>query len=133
MTTHDTVPVEPIIANLPKAIWLNVGELDPLAAPYDFDEINSHEDCVTWCDVPQDGFDIKYVRADLAEAAQPSPVTELEVMLADACATMAEWEDREKDHSIDFCARMELCNLAFEKARTALAAFNAKKGGRDAH
>ena len=71
--------------------------------------------------------DREYI-ARLIEASPPSPVTELETMLADACATMAEWEDREKDHSIDFCARMELCNLAFEKARTALAAFNAKKG-----
>ncbi|HET8693563.1 MAG TPA: hypothetical protein VFM33_02735 [Aquabacterium sp.] len=66
--------------------------------------------------------------AAMLKAAPPSPVTELEVMLADACATMAEWDDREKDHSIDFYARMELCNLAFEKARAALAAYEAKKG-----
>ena len=132
--THKTVPVEPIIANLPKAIWLNVGELDPLDAPYDFDEINSHEDCVTWCDVPQDGFDIKYVRADLAEAAQPSPVTELEVMLAEAIDGILTADSMCSDacliQSDDLQSRAnKLHHDSMEKARAALAAFNAKKGG----
>jgi len=123
--THKTVPVEPIIANLPKAIWLNVGELDPLDAPYDFDEINSHEDCVTWCDVPQDGFDIKYVRADLAEAAQPSPVTELEVMLYEA---LRAFRDGGPEGGTDFNGWHQSYEEPCRLAREALAAFNAKKG-----
>ena len=105
--THKTVPVEPIIANLPKAIWLNVGELDPLAAPYDF------------------GFDIKYVRADLAEAAQPSPVTELEVMLYEA---LRAFRDGGPEGGTDFNGWHQSYEEPCRLAREALAAFNAKKG-----
>lgn len=40
--------------------------------------------------------------------------------LIEACVAMIEWDDREKDHSVDFDARMELCRIAFEKARAAI-------------
>lgn len=41
--------------------------------------------------------------------------------LRSACVAMIEWDDRERDHAVDFYARMELCLVAFEKARAALA------------
>lgn len=41
--------------------------------------------------------------------------------LLDACMAMLEWDDREKDHAIDFNARMDLCRAAFDKARAAIA------------
>jgi hypothetical protein len=34
---------------------------------------------------------------------------------------MLEWDDREKDHAVDFNARMDLCRAAFDKARSAIA------------
>lgn len=41
--------------------------------------------------------------------------------LLEACAAMIEWDDREKDHAVDFAARMALCAAAFDKARAAIA------------
>ena len=41
--------------------------------------------------------------------------------LLEACLAMIEWDDREKDHAVDFHKRMELCELAFQKARAAIA------------
>ena len=41
--------------------------------------------------------------------------------LLEACLAMIERDDREKDHSVDFYARLELCNIAFDKARAAIA------------
>lgn len=38
-----------------------------------------------------------------------------------ACRKMIEWDEREKDHSIDFYARMDLCDEAFKLMRAALA------------
>ena len=41
--------------------------------------------------------------------------------LLEACLAMIEWDDRENDHAVDFHKRMELCYLAFQKARAAIA------------
>lgn len=41
--------------------------------------------------------------------------------LLDACQAMIEWDAREQDHAVDFYARMDLCRLAFDKARAAIA------------
>ena len=41
--------------------------------------------------------------------------------LLEACLAMIEWDDRENDHAVDFHKRMELCELAFQKARAASA------------
>lgn len=41
--------------------------------------------------------------------------------LLDACVAMIEWDAREKDHAVDFNARMDLCQAAFDKARAAIA------------
>ena len=41
--------------------------------------------------------------------------------LLEACLAMIEWDDRENDHAVDFHKRMELCELAFQKARAAIA------------
>ena len=38
-----------------------------------------------------------------------------------ACKSMIEWDDREKDHAVDFSARMLLCEAAFNAARAAIA------------
>ena len=38
-----------------------------------------------------------------------------------ACKSMIEWDDREKDHAVDFSARMALCDAAFKAARAAIA------------
>ncbi|KCB52897.1 hypothetical protein L537_3393 [Bordetella hinzii 1277] len=40
--------------------------------------------------------------------------------LLEACMAMLEWDDREKDHAVDFYARMDLCRAAFDKARAAI-------------
>lgn len=41
--------------------------------------------------------------------------------LLEACMAMIEWDDREKDHAVDFNSRMDLCQAAFDKARAAIA------------
>ena len=41
--------------------------------------------------------------------------------LLEACRAMIEWDDREQDHAVDFSARTELCRVAFDKARAAIA------------
>ena len=41
--------------------------------------------------------------------------------LLEACLAMIEWDDREKDHAVDFYKRMELCEITFQKARAAIA------------
>ena len=41
--------------------------------------------------------------------------------LLEACQAMIEWDDREQDHAVDFSARTELCRVAFDKARAAIA------------
>lgn len=41
--------------------------------------------------------------------------------LLEAFMAMLEWDDREKDHAVDFYARMDLCRAAFDKARAAIA------------
>lgn len=40
--------------------------------------------------------------------------------LLDACMAMIEWDDRERDHAVDFNARMDMCRAAFDKARAAI-------------
>ena len=37
-----------------------------------------------------------------------------------ACRAMLEWDAREKDHAVDFYARIDLCRDAFDKVRAAL-------------
>ena len=44
--------------------------------------------------------------------------------LLEACLAMIEWDDRENDHAVDFQERMELCELAFQKARAAIEALS---------
>lgn len=44
-----------------------------------------------------------------------------------ACQAMIEWGDREKDHAVDFYARIALCEEAFDLALAAIA----KATGRD--
>lgn len=61
--------------------------------------------------------------AALIAAANPETIAALLAerdALRDACAAMIAWDDRERDHSVDFGERMELCRAAFEKARAAL-------------
>jgi hypothetical protein len=41
--------------------------------------------------------------------------------LLEACQAMIEWDAREQDHAVDFYARLDLCKLAFDKARAAIA------------
>lgn len=41
--------------------------------------------------------------------------------LLEACEAMIEWDAREQDHAVDFYARLDLCRLAFDKARAAIA------------
>lgn len=41
--------------------------------------------------------------------------------LLEACVAMIEWDEREKDHAVDFHARMALCDAAFQKALAAIA------------
>lgn len=41
--------------------------------------------------------------------------------LLEACQAMIEWDDREQDHAVDFSACTELCRVAFDKARAAIA------------
>lgn len=41
--------------------------------------------------------------------------------LLEALEAMIEWDAREEDHSIGFYDRMDLCKLAFDKARGAVA------------
>ena len=55
--------------------------------------------------------------AELANARLLASAPELLM----ACQAMIEWDDREQDHAVDFSARMELCRVAFDKARAAIA------------
>ena len=48
--------------------------------------------------------------------------------LLEACRAMIEWDDREKDHAVDFDARMHLCRVAFDKARAAVAKAEGNNG-----
>jgi len=41
--------------------------------------------------------------------------------LMDACLAMVEWDAREQDCAVDFYARIELCRIAFNKVRSAIA------------
>ena len=41
--------------------------------------------------------------------------------LLEACLAITEWGDREDDHAVDLLKRIELCELAFQKARAAIA------------
>jgi hypothetical protein len=60
------------------------------------------------------GYDTKETRANARLiAAAPELLEALEAMI--------EWDAREEDHAIGFYDRMDLCKLAFEKARGAVA------------
>ena len=48
--------------------------------------------------------------------------------LLEACLAMIEWDDREKDHAVDFYKRMELCEITFQKARAAIAKAKGEQG-----
>ena len=54
-------------------------------------------------------------------AAELRRLHEVNQELLEACMAMIEWDDRENDHAVDFHKRMELCELAFQKARAAIA------------
>ena len=54
-------------------------------------------------------------------AAELRRLYEVNQELLGACMAMTEWDDREKDHAVDFRKRMELCEQAFQKARAAIA------------
>lgn len=41
--------------------------------------------------------------------------------LLEACKAMIEWDDRERDHAVDFGERSKLCERAFDLARAAIA------------
>lgn len=41
--------------------------------------------------------------------------------LLEACVVLIEWDEREKDHAVNFHARMALCDAALLKARAAIA------------
>lgn len=56
----------------------------------------------------------------LAEAKANTRLISAAPELLEACMAMLEWDDREKDHAVDFNARMELCRAAFNKARAAI-------------
>ncbi|BDD90908.1 hypothetical protein PanNE5_03480 [Pandoraea sp. NE5] len=43
--------------------------------------------------------------------------------LLEAVEAMIEWDAREKDHAVDFYARMDLCAQAFDKARAAIRSY----------
>lgn len=70
---------------------------------------------------PDDG---RYLEAAYIAAANPGTISSLlkeRDELLEACFAMIEWDDREQDHAVDFAARMALCDLAFAKARSAIA------------
>ena len=63
-------------------------------------------------DMPAEGTAVMLANARLIAAAPE---------LLEACMAMIEWDDREKDHAVDFYKRTELCEIAFQKARAAIA------------
>ena len=62
-------------------------------------------------DMPAEGTAAMLANARLIAAAPA---------LLEACMAMIEWDDREKDHAVDFYKRTELCEIAFQKARAAI-------------
>lgn len=71
------------------------------------------------------GLDRPVARAYARHIAAANPANVLALLeqrdeLLDACIAMIEWDDREKDHAVDFYARMDLCRIAFEKVRAAI-------------
>ena len=73
-----------------------------------------------WRDIVSDGeaFGPSYVGEALERDAY---VIAAAPDLLAACKRMIEWDDREKDHAVDFSARMSLCDAAFNAARAAIA------------
>lgn len=123
MSSNKAVPVEPtaLLAAFDKAV---ADEL-PRVSHVEYD---SHEICKHFA---------SKVRARIA-SAPPSPVTELEVMLAEAIDGILTADSMCSDacliQSDDLQSRAnKLHHDSMEKARAALSDFNAKKGGRDAH
>lgn len=51
----------------------------------------------------------------------PRQLAEQRAELLEALQAMIEWDDRENDHAVDFYERMDLCAIAFDKARAAIA------------
>lgn len=115
MSNEEENEIGPIFENVPASIWLCIGDDFPLDETMNFHDFG--EDGVTWCDVPQDRFDIKYVRA--------SVVDELRAQLAEAKAKLnvmpADWS---VDSSL--ATWFPLTAKDFERTKRELA--EAKKG-----
>lgn len=66
MTDQEEEFKDPVVTGSPDYIWLNYGEIEEDCT---HDEANTYENSVTWCDVKIDSADVKYVRADIHDAA----------------------------------------------------------------
>lgn len=91
--------LDPKVTGAPDAIWLVYGDLDENA---------THDDCygsgeVTWCQDAQFPADVRYVRADVAEAEILTLRIESDTMRA----LLVEWDDGMYD-SRDFLRRVRL-------------------------
>lgn len=71
--------------------------------------------------IGSDGHSIFAFRRLFAEHRANACLASAAPELLEACMAMLEWDDREKDHAVDFYARMDLCRAAFDKARAAIA------------
>ena len=74
----------------------------------------------TWLTALWDDGAFEREAAECADA-ELRRLNEVNQELLEACMAMIEWDDREKDHAVDFRKRMELCEQAFQKARAAIA------------
>ena len=74
--------------------------------------------------VKQVGWDYATIRAEVTDdwdQAANARLIAAAPELLEALEAMIEWDDREKDHAVDFYKRTELCEIAFQKARAAIA------------
>jgi hypothetical protein len=67
----------PVVTDSPVFIWLNYGEIEENCT---HDEARAHEDSVTWCDAKIDSSDVKYVRADIHEAALSQSALDIQTL-----------------------------------------------------
>ncbi len=63
---------------------------------------------------------VRHSRRTLDESHANARLLACAPELLEACLAMVEWDDREKDHAVSFEERIALCELAFEKARSAI-------------
>jgi hypothetical protein len=64
---EECVPPVARVLNPPDSIWLCYGDL--WDGSVEHNDLMSHDDAVTWCDIQQDAADVQYVRADLSALA----------------------------------------------------------------